>query len=186
MNDMKQITHLAPDVLTGQKVYLRPPRYDELSFIRTLWADPETMTAVGGPIDFPESKAKEWFSRMVSPGDSTNFYCLIFNQEHIPVGEISFHRWKSNECSAELNVKVLASHRGCGYAKDALITFLGCFFGRIGGCIMTDDVALNNLSGQHLLLSIGFNRDDSVQNVYKMIMTKQMYVKQYGEAQPFS
>ena len=45
------------DVLHGQRVRLRPPRVNELSFICMLWGDPETMTPVGGSIDLPEAKA---------------------------------------------------------------------------------------------------------------------------------
>ena len=184
MNDTKHSNHLAPsDVIDGQKVYLRLPRVDEIPFIRTLWGDSETMASVGGPADFPEPRARKWFARMVEPGGPANCYCLIFNQEDNPVGEISFHQWDSNERSARLNVKMLASRRGQGYAKNALRAFLACFFGQIGARVMTDDVARDNLGGQQLLASIGFERDDSVQDVCKMVMTRQMYVSRYGAAQ---
>ena len=83
--------------------------------------------------------------------------------------------------SARLNVKILAAHRGQGYAKDAVRTFLACFFGRIGGRLMIDGVAVANRAGQQLLASIGFARDDSIQDVCSMAMTSQMYLKQYGE-----
>ena len=143
MNDMKQTNHLKPrDILHGQMVHLRPPQIDELSFIRKLWSDPKTMTAVGGPVDLSESKALKWFTHMVDPGGPANCYCLILNKEDIPVGEISFHSWDPDKRTAELNVKVLASHRGHGYAKDALRIFLEFFFRRVEGCVMTDDVAV--------------------------------------------
>ena len=117
MNDTKPGRHLAPtDVLHGQKVHLRPPRVDGLSFIRTLWGDPETMAPVGGPVDFPETKAREWFARMVEPGGPSSCCCLILNQDDIPVGEISFHQWDPQERSARLNVKILAARRGKWYA----------------------------------------------------------------------
>ncbi|HUT61355.1 MAG TPA: GNAT family N-acetyltransferase [Phycisphaerae bacterium] len=182
MNDTKPGTHLAPtDVLHGQKVRLRPPRVDELSFIRTLWGDPETMAPVGGPVDFPETRARQWFARMVEPGGPSNCYCLILNQDDMPVGEISFHQWDPQERSARLNVKILAAHRGRGYARDAVRTFLACFFGRIGGRLLTDDLAVANRAGQQLLASIGFARDDSIQDACSMAMTRRMYLKQYGE-----
>lgn len=167
--------------MRGEKVYLRAPRIDELSFVRRLWADPETMAPVGGTVDLPEPKAREWFSRMVDPGSPANCYCLIFNQEHMPVGEISFHQWNPDQRSARLNVKVLASSRGKGYARDALRAFLARFFGRIGGRLMTDDVALDNHPGQWLLSSLGFHRDGSVSDVCRMVMTRAAYVSRYGE-----
>ena len=161
------------DVLRGEKVSIRPPRIEEISFIRTLWADPR---------HFPEAEAEAWFGRMVDPGDSTNCYRLIFNHKDIPVGEISFHRWNRRERSAELNIKILAAFRGNGYGKDALQTFLGWFFGRAGGRRMTDDVAADNRTGQRLLRTLGFEQDNDVSDVCRLFMTRRMFEKKYGES----
>ncbi len=182
MNDARQSNHLtAADDLRGSRVHLRLPRVEELTFIRTMWGDPATMAAVGGPVDFPESRARDWYARMVDPGGPRNCYCLIFNQEDVPVGEVSFHGWDPDKCSAELNIKVLAACRRNGYAKDALRTFLAFFFGRAGGQTMVDDVALDNRAGQHLIASAGFEQDNTVSGVCRMTMTRQMYVGRYGE-----
>jgi RimJ/RimL family protein N-acetyltransferase len=182
MNDTRQSNHLTPvDVLQGEHVYLRLPRSEELSFIRTLWGDPETMSAVGGPADFPAAKANDWFARMIQPGGPSNCYCLIFNQDDVPVGEVSFHNWDPARRSANLNVKVLAAHRGQGHARDALHALLSFFFVRVGGQLMTDDVALVNRPGQGLLASIGFERDNTVEDVCRMAITRENYVKKHGE-----
>ena len=176
MNDTGPRNHLSSDeVLQGQKLYLRLPHLDELTFIRALWGDPETMALIGGPVDFPEPKAREWYADMVAPGGPANCYCLIFTQDHTPIGEISFHRWDPKARSAVLNVKVLAAQRGHGYAKDAILALLALFFGRVGGRLMTDDVANDNRPGQHLLFSLGFDRDDAVADVCRMVMTRRMY-----------
>ncbi|MGD1002277.1 MAG: GNAT family protein [Candidatus Brocadiia bacterium] len=183
MNDTGPSNHLASnEVLHGRKVYLRLPHLDELSFIRALWGDLETMALVGGPVEFPEPKAREWFTHMVAPGGPANCYCLIFTQDHTPIGEISFHRWDSKERSAVLNVKVVATQRGHGYAKDAILALLAFFFGRVGGRLMTDDVAVDNLLGQHLLRSLGFDRDDTATDVCRMVMTRQMHAIRYSAA----
>ena len=180
MAKAKQTKHLAAsDVLHGRKVRLRLPRVDELSFLRTLWGDPETMAPVGGPLDWPETKVSDWYARVVDPGGLANCYCLILDRDDTPVGEVSFHRWDSEDRSAELNVKVLAAHRRRGYGKDALRTFLKFFFGRVAGRLMTDDVALANRPGRRLLESLGVEKDDSVSDVCRMTMTRQRYLKQY-------
>ena len=44
------------------------PRVEELAFIRALWGDPDTMAAVGGPVEFPEARTAGWFARMVESG----------------------------------------------------------------------------------------------------------------------
>jgi RimJ/RimL family protein N-acetyltransferase len=181
MSSTEQDRHLAAaDVLHGREVYLRIPRLDELAFIGMLWGDPETMAPVGGPIEFSETKAIEWFKRMVSPGDGTNCYCLIFNSEDTPVGEISFHKWDPVRRSARLNVKVMARYRRRGYGSDALEAFLACFFGRIGGMLMIDDVALDNSGGQRVISSVGFAQDHSVTDVCYMTMTREMYASRGG------
>ena len=181
MNEVPQTKFMRTDkVLHGESIYIRSPRYDELSFIRMLWADPETMAPVGGTHQFPEAEARSFFERMVDPGDSKNCYCLIFNQEDAPVGEISFHRWIQRERSAELNIKVHALHRGHGYGTDALRTFLGWFFGEAGGSKMTDNVALDNKDGQHLLQLMGFHRDTDYSDTCMLFITREMYTSKYG------
>jgi RimJ/RimL family protein N-acetyltransferase len=183
MIDTKKRSPLgAGDVLHGKRISVRLPRVDELSFVRTLWSDVETMAPVGGTFDFPESKERDWFARMVTPGSPRNCYCLIFNEKGNPVGEISFHRWDPETKSAELNVKVLASHRGQGYAKDAMDIFMRHFFGPVGGEVMIDDVALSNRGGQRLLSSFGFMQDENATDVCRMIMTRETYVSRYGES----
>jgi RimJ/RimL family protein N-acetyltransferase len=180
-NDAEPNNYLASnELLYGRRIYLRPPRLDELSFIRALWGDPETMALVGGPVDFPEPKAREWFENMVAHGGPANGYCLIFTQDHTPIGEASFHRWDPKERSAVLNVKLLAAQRGHGYAKEAILALLAFFFGRVGGRLMTDDVAVGNQPGQRLLYSLGFERDDSVKDVCRMVMTRTMYAARYS------
>ncbi len=169
------------DVLRGKCVYLRPPRLDELPFIRSLWADPKTMAAVGGTVDWPLARARKWFAHMVHPGTSDNCYCLIFNEKGTPVGEISFHRWQPEEKTAELNVKILAPHRRRGYARDALGVFLGYFFGQFGGEVMIDDVALDNRAGRHLMAALGFRHDAERTDVYRMRMTKRMFTALHGK-----
>ena len=182
MTDTQQSSHLATtDVLHASTVYLRTPRAEELTFIRSLWSDPDTMAPVGGTTEFPESEARDWFVRMVEPGSPSNCYCLICSQDDVPVGEISFHNWDSKQRSADLNVKVLATCRGQGYAKAALRAFLEFFFARVGGELMSDEVAQGNRPGQRLLQSIGFERDVSASDVCRMIMTRQSYQERYGE-----
>ena len=182
MSSDGQNHHLAPaEILRGENVYIRLPRMEELSFIRSLWGDPDTMAAVGGPVELPQKKASEWFARVVGSGDPSHCYCLIFNQDDAPVGEISFHRWDACRRSANLNIKVFSGCRGHGYAKDALRTFLEFFFGRVGGRLMTDDVASGNRPGQRLLESIGFETDGSVPDMCRMMMNRQMYLEKYGE-----
>jgi RimJ/RimL family protein N-acetyltransferase len=170
--------HLAPgEVLTGRKVRLRLPRPDELPFIRILWGDPETMAPVGGTIDFPEARAREWFARMVDPGGPSDCYCLVFDRDDVPVGEISFHKWDPVQRSAELNVKTLATRRRQGLAGDALRAFLAFFFGPVGGALMVDEVAPANRAGLELLRSAGFQQHEGTSTFCRMTLTRSSYLQ---------
>ena len=127
-----------------------------MSFIRRLWADPETMRPVGGPVLLADGEAAAWYARMVDPGRATDCYCLIRLLDGTPVGEISFHRLNPDEMSADLNAKVLASARGRGIAREALRRFLDFFFREFGGRALNDTVAPGNAAGQAALAALGF------------------------------
>ncbi|MDQ1257029.1 MAG: hypothetical protein QG656_1630 [Candidatus Hydrogenedentes bacterium] len=167
-------------VLAGQTVCLRPPKPHELAFVCQLWADPETMEPVGGPVEYSEERMHRWFAYMVDPGSTSNCYCLIFNADDEPVGEVSFHHWDAETKKADFNIKVLAIHRRKGYAQDALRTLLAYFFGSFGGLIMTDELRLENVGGQRFIAQCGFEHDPSRTDVHLMRITKEMFVSQYG------
>lgn len=138
------------------KISLREPTPEDLKFIRWLWADPETMTPVGGQIIIGNQTAREWYARMISPGSSKDYYRIIINPDHTPVGEISFHRLDPKTMTADLNIKIAARFRGNGYAKGALRQFLEYFFNKFGGRLMQDRVAKTNPIGKNCLMEFGF------------------------------
>lgn len=141
----------------GKKVYIKQPEWKELGFVEWLWADKDTMKDVGGTVEFNESRRVGWYQRMVQPTDGTNFYCLIYTYEDLPVGEVSFHRFDKENRLAELNIKIAYKYRKKGYAKEAIHLLLDYFFYDIGGEVMADRVAIKNTAGQKLLINYGFN-----------------------------
>lgn len=158
-------------------VELRVPMTGDLPFIQWLWSDPETMKAVGGPFYMSDDQAQRWFAAMIDPGQPTECYRLLFNNENEPVGEISFHRLDPTTMTAELNIKIASAHRGKGYAKKALLQFLDYFFNQRGGRVMLDDVALDNREGQTLLLRFGFEHDPRTAAVFRLFMTRERYLE---------
>jgi RimJ/RimL family protein N-acetyltransferase len=168
------------ECLCGRRVRLRPPRWEEMLFIRRLWSDPATMAAVGGPTDLSDDRARDWYARMVDPGSREHCYCLILDESDRPIGEVSFHRL-DRQMSATLNIKILACERGKGYARDGLLAFLDFFFDRVGGQCITDDVAVDNAAGQQLLLRLGFQHDASRTDVCLLHMTKDGFNALHGE-----
>jgi RimJ/RimL family protein N-acetyltransferase len=142
--------------LLAPSLYLEPPARDDMPFIRRLWADADTMEAVGGPIHLADEDAARWYTRLVDPGQPTDCYCLIRLLDHCPVGEISFHRLDTCTLTADLNVKVAASRRGRGIGREAMRRFLDFYFNDFGGCVIVDNVAAANTAGWTALSGFGF------------------------------
>lgn len=170
----KTVFHYS-DVLQGRKIQLRPPRSEEMKFVRWLWSDPETMGPVGGAFDLTDQQAHEWFTREINPGKPEDCYLLVLTNEGQSVGEISFHRLHRQSMTAELNLKIAHKERRKGYAKEAMLLFLDYFFNSLKGRVLVDDVALDNKAGQQALLSFGFEYDPKVKDVFRLLMTQERY-----------
>ncbi len=162
-------------------VKLKTPQWEDMLCIRRLWADPETMASVGGPVLLTDQKAKAWFKKMIDPGNPADCYRLIMNDQEQPVGEVSWHRLNPETMTAEFNLKVLCSQRGKGYGTKAMHLILNDFFGSFGGQVMLDGLALDNQNGQQTLLKFGFEHDASVNDVFMLYMTRQRYHKLYSK-----
>lgn len=156
----------------GRLVYIKQPEYKELSYVKKLWADINTMRDVGGTFQFPEDKWETFYKKMVTPTDGKNFYCLIYSKEDVPVGEVSFHGYDSATKIARLNVKVHDLYRNHGYGEEAVRLLLEYYFYNFGGNIMMDKV--DNEKGQGLLSKLGFDitRRDLNEITFKMTRDK--------------
>jgi len=137
------------------------------------------MEAVGGPVIRNKDQIGKWFERVVDPGNETDEYRLILDQTGNPVGEIRFHRLNLETMNAELNIKVVFKHRGNGFAKQALISFLDYFFNEYGGLFIIDRVAINNCSGKKFLLDFGFTLDSQSSDYFLLQITRGDYNSKY-------
>lgn len=171
--------------LRGTNIYLRQPKYDELKYIKLLWMDEKTMKEVGGSISLSDEQAEKWYRRMVSPGSETDYYCLIFDLDDTPVGEVSFHRYNEETKTGALNIKIAGVHRGKGYATEALFLLLGYYFFEFGGQVMEDSININNTAGQQVLLKFGFEHDPLVKDVFLVKITKEKFRELYNEDEYF-
>jgi RimJ/RimL family protein N-acetyltransferase len=162
-------------------VHLKAPQWEEMTFVRFLWGDPETMEPVGGPQYMNEDQAEEWFDKMVDPGNPENYYRLIINDQDEPVGEISFHHFDQENGTAMFNIKVLRSEQGKGYARSAMTQFLNHFFNEVGGECMLDDVGLENRIGQEVLMRFGFFRNPGFADVCRLQITRDEFNRRYAQ-----
>ncbi len=137
------------------------------------------MGPVGGPIYLTDSQALQWFRRMVDPGGPADEYRLILNEEQQPVGEVSYHQFDPKAGTAMFNLKIAGTERGKGYARAAMRSFLDIYFNILGGRIMMDDIALDNLRGQEVFIRFGFVHDPRVEDVFRVSMSKARFNRLY-------
>ena len=150
-----------------------------MQYIRRLWSDPESMEPVGGPVILSDDQAQRWYEFMIDPGRPTDCYRLILNEAEILIGEVSFHQLDPATMTAMFNLKIAHSERGKGYGWEAMLLFLDHFFNELDGKVMLDDIAWNNQRGQDVLHRFGFLYDPSVENVYRVRITKDQFNNLY-------
>jgi 8-oxo-dGTP pyrophosphatase MutT (NUDIX family)/RimJ/RimL family protein N-acetyltransferase len=158
----------------GNLVYIKKPDFEELNYVEELWADEETMVEVGGCIAFPMERRNDWYKRMVDPTDSRNFYCLIYTNDNVPVGEVSFHRFDEVDKKADFNIKIQNKYRGKGYAKEAMHLLLSYYFYDYGGQVIYDNVA--NEKGQKSLENFGFEMVSRTDNEILFCLTRDKFI----------
>ena len=138
-------------------IQLYRPALQELSFRKTLLADPATMAynaAWGGTIDFPEDRWETWYRNWVDSPADIRFYRYLYDTEkQIPVGEAAWHR--EEESGRYLcDVIVHARFRNCGYGTAGLQ--LLCSAAKENGiAVLYDRIPADNPSLQ-LFLKNGF------------------------------
>ncbi|MGL4571297.1 MAG: GNAT family N-acetyltransferase [Clostridium sp.] len=158
----------------GKKVYIKQPQYEELKFVSELWKDEETMKDIGGVFNFPESKWEMFYKKMISPTDGKNFYCLVYTNKDVPIGEVSFHGYDSATKIARFNVKIHSSHRNNGYGEEAVRLLLEYFFLEFGGDILMDKVLTE--AGERVAQKIGFEEVRRFNNDNTMRISKEEFL----------
>ncbi|MBL4932199.1 GNAT family N-acetyltransferase [Clostridium paridis] len=152
----------------GKLVYIKQPEFSELKYVQTLWKDRETMDGIGGIYHFPEEKWKVFYHKMVMPSDGKNFYCLVYNLDEVPVGEVSFHGYDSAAKIARFNIKIQGKYRKRGYGREAIRLLLEYYFFEFGGNIMMEK-AKQEFSNE-FISSLGFEviRKDKGEITYQI------------------
>lgn len=159
---------------SGDKIYLREPSFEELDYVKKLWADEKTMTEVGGPFELKDKE--KFYKKMVCPSDGLNRYFLVFNEENLPIGEASFRKYSIDSKKAMLNIKIQWQYRGQGYGKDALNTLVNYFFNDYKGEALEDDIDIKNIRAQKIFLNYGFQYIPTHKEVFLVRLTKEKFL----------
>lgn len=124
----------------GKLVYIKQPEFNELEYTEFLWSDKDTMGDIGGTFSFTKEKWQIFYNKMIYPSDGKNFYCLVYNVNNEPVGEVSYHGYDSATKMARLNIKIQWKHRRKGYGREAIRLLLEYYFLEFGGKLMMETV----------------------------------------------
>lgn len=138
----------------GKKVYIKQPEYNELEFVKELWSHKQTMKDIGGVFYFTEEKWDMFYKKMVNPTDGKNFYCLVYDNNDDPVGEVSFHGYDSATKIARFNVKIHYDYRNNGYGEEAVRLLLEYYFTEFGGDMLMDKIS--TIEGERVAQKLGF------------------------------
>ncbi|MGL4875630.1 MAG: GNAT family N-acetyltransferase [Clostridium sp.] len=157
----------------GKKVYIKQPEFNEMEYVSLLWSDKETMEGIGGIFHFTKEKWNPFYRKMVSPSDGKNFYCLIYNNKDIPVGEVSFHGYDLVTKTARFNIKVQNKYRQMGYGKEAMNLMLEYYFQEFGGNIMMDTI--KSEKGIELAKKFNFEQMGKAKDGFIFRVTKEKF-----------
>ncbi len=156
----------------GKLIYIKMPEFNELAFVKELWGNKKNMGDFGEVYSFPKEKWEMFYQKMVYPTDGKNFYCLIYDLDDNPIGEVSFHGYNSATKVARINIKVHYQYRRKGYGEEALRLLLEYYFFEFGGKAIIDSV--KNDESKALLKKIGFEELNNIrdQRTYKLTKNK--------------
>ena len=152
-------------ILYDDIITLRAIEEEDASVLQCMINDPEIESSVVG-FSYPVSMAeqKEWISGLKD--DKNIRYAIDNGSGMVGVAIISSIDFKNRV--ANLNIKLMKTARGMGYAKRAINLMLKyCFYELNLNCI-TANVLANNSSSNNLWQNLGFNIDGVLrQRVYK-------------------
>jgi RimJ/RimL family protein N-acetyltransferase len=81
--------------------------------------------------------------------------------------------------SAGFNIKIQASQRGNGYAKEAMTIFLDYCFRFLNIQEITDEIAMNNTISQKLFIDYGFTHYPDLSEHFWVSLKKEEFFRRY-------
>lgn len=158
----------------GKIVYIKMPEFNELAYVRELWSDKKNIGDTGEVYSFSRDKWEMFYKKMVHPTDGKNFYCLVYNLENEPIGEVSFHGYNSATKVARINLKIHYNYRRRGYGEEALRLLLEYYFLQFGGQAIIDTT--QSKEAKLLLKKLGFEEISSFKSHCTFKLTKKTFL----------
>jgi RimJ/RimL family protein N-acetyltransferase len=123
---------VAPPLLRGERVTLRPMTYEDAPLLMRWGSDPEFRRYQWGqgPGRFEETDARRWIERMSRPGDAA---CWVIEHEGRPIGFANYRDHRPKGKSAEIGIGIGETALwGHHLGRDALTALVRYLFEELG------------------------------------------------------
>ena len=153
--------------IIGEKIILRAVEQDDLPVLKDLMNDPEIESEVVG-WSFPLSSQEHngWFNSLKN--DEKTLRCIIATKANVAIGTcvLSNIEWKNG--NGRVHIKILKSHHGKGFGKDAINALVNYGFKQLGLKCIWATALEDNIASVTMFERCGFKREGVMRGrVYK-------------------
>ena len=146
--------------LTTDRLLLRPVTIEDLEFIYTLFAAPETNIYSGYDDLKTIEEAKDMYETYLKPGFPTHFRLLIeYKDPKTPLGTLGLYLYSKKNRRAELGYDLAKDHWGNSYMTEAVSEVLRYGFTELELNRIEATVDTRNTRSIRLLERMGFKRE---------------------------
>ena len=146
--------------LATDRLQLRPVTMEDIEFIYTLFAAPETNLYSSYDNLKTIEEAKEMYETYLKPGFPTHFRLLIeLKDSKTPLGTLGLYLYSEKNRRAELGYDLAKEHWGKGYMTEAVSEVIRYGFTELGLNRIEATVDTRNTSSFRLLERVGFRRE---------------------------
>ena len=169
------------------RLHLKVPIQEELSYRQRILADPETMSynmgfdikdssydKSTGCIDFEQSKWGEWYSYWVDNKPQAYYAYIVRNEDCCCMGEVNIHK-SQNENLYEMGIVMEEQFRGKGYSKEALALLLQVAFEEYGAKAIHNNFSTDNDAAYKTHLAVGFKYIGKKDSYFDLVITDEDY-----------
>lgn len=149
---------------------------EDMSFIKKLWADKESMLASGGAYNVTDEMLDDLY-QILSQGDSVNNHYMIESNSSL-VGDLSIRDFDDKKV-AHLDFKLFHPEKQKGLGKQVLDLILKHVFEELQGQEAYFELWLASTFVKEKLEAYGFKESSVSEDTILMTMTKEKYQEVY-------
>lgn len=171
------------------RLYLKVPRLEEMSYRQSLLSNPETMSynkgydipiknynKENGCIDFSEHKWKSWFNSWINNEPLKYYAYIIRKEDDSPIGEVNLY-YNEKKKWYDMGIVIEAKFRGLGYSVEALNLLVKYAFEKLDVDVLHNYFESHRETSKKTHEAAGFKVVKIQNEIYHYIITKEDYFK---------